>query len=67
MKKIKITLHRDGTQKIEVLGAAGESCVELTRQLEKRLGTQVGGRVLKAEYHEEEPQQETERDREVER
>jgi len=65
MKKIKITLHKDGTQKIEVLGASGDSCLEFTREFEKRLGAQAGERVLKPEYHEEE--QETERDREVER
>jgi len=65
MKKIKITLHKDGTQKIEVLGAVGESCKEFTEALEKRLGTQEGERVLKPEYHETES--EVERDREVER
>ena len=65
MKKIKIILHKDGTQKIEVLGATGESCLEFTRPLEERLGVQVGERGLKEEYHESE--QEVERDREVER
>lgn len=65
MKKIKITLHNDGTQKIEVLGAVGDSCLELTRQLEKRLGTPQGERARKPEF--EQGEQETERDREVER
>ncbi|NWG11925.1 MAG: DUF2997 domain-containing protein [Acidobacteria bacterium] len=65
MKKIKITIHRDGTQKLEVLGAGGAECLEFTRQLEKRLGAQEGERVLKPEYHEAERQ--TERDREVDR
>jgi hypothetical protein len=55
MRKIKITLHKDGTQKVEVLGAVGEECVELTRQLEQRLGAPEGERVLKPEYYEEEP------------
>lgn len=49
MKKIKITLHKDGTQKVEVLGAVGDSCVEFTEELEKRLGVQEGDRVLKPE------------------
>ncbi|MBI1745642.1 MAG: DUF2997 domain-containing protein [Acidobacteria bacterium] len=65
MKKMKITIHKDGTQKIEVLGATGEECVAFTKQLENRLGAQVGDRELKPEYQETEP--ETERDREVER
>ncbi|HPY78040.1 MAG TPA: DUF2997 domain-containing protein [Anaerohalosphaeraceae bacterium] len=64
MKKIKITLHKDGTQKIEVLGAVGESCLELTRALEQRMGTSIGQRELKPEYHQTETEQE--RDHEVE-
>lgn len=58
MKKIKITLHRDGTQKIEVLGAVGEDCLEFTRELEQRLGTQAGQRELKKEYYQTEVEQE---------
>jgi hypothetical protein len=50
MKKIKITLHKDGTQKIEVIGAVGDECVKLTEELERRLGTQVGERHRKPEY-----------------
>ncbi len=67
MKKIKITLSPDGTQKIEVLGASGEECLEFTRALEERLGMQAEERVLKEEYYgnkaqrEEEPSRETER------
>ena len=64
MKKMKITIHKDGTQKIEVLSAAGEECVEFTQQMERRLGSQVGERELKPEYSETE--HEAERDREVE-
>ena len=65
MKKIKITLHKDGTQKLEVLGAVGDECLEFTRELEECLGTPVGERELKPEYDETQVQQE--RDREVER
>jgi hypothetical protein len=65
MKKIKVTIHKDGTQHIEVLGATGKSCVDFTRELEKRLGIQQGEREYKPEYHETEA--EVERDREVER
>ncbi|MCH2376530.1 MAG: DUF2997 domain-containing protein [Planctomycetes bacterium] len=52
MKKIKITIQKDGTQKIEVLGAEGDECVEFTEELEKRLGKTVGERVLKPEFEE---------------
>jgi hypothetical protein len=65
MKKIQITLYKDGTQKIEVFGAVGEACLAFTAELEKRLGTPIGPRELKPEYHE--TQTEQERDREVER
>ena len=63
MKKMKITIHKDGTQKIEVLGAAGEECVQFTREMEARLGGQMGERELKPEFHESET--ETEREREA--
>ena len=65
MKKIKITLHKDGTQKIEVLGAVGTECLEFTRELEQRLGAPIGERVLKPEYAETES--EVQRDYEVDR
>ncbi len=54
MKKMKITLRKDGTQKIEVLNAVGDECVAFTRELEARLGVPAGERELKAEYHESE-------------
>jgi len=50
MKKMKITIRKDGTQKIEVLGAVGEECVEFTQEMERRLGKQEGERELKPEY-----------------
>ena len=65
MKKVKITLHKDGTQKVEVVGATGPECVQFTQQLEKRLGAPLGERELKPEYHETES--ETERQHEVDR
>lgn len=65
MKKIKITLHKDGTQKVEVLGAVGEECVPFTQQLERRLGIPLGPRELKPEFHQTET--ETERQHEVDR
>jgi hypothetical protein len=65
MKKMKITLRKDGRVNIEVLGAVGDECVQFTKQLEGRLGTPLGSRTLKPEYHE--TQTETQRDHEVER
>lgn len=62
MKKIKATIRKDGTVKIEVIGAVGAECLDLTRALEKRLGIQSGERELKQEYYE----SEVERDRERE-
>jgi hypothetical protein len=64
MKKMKITLHKDGTQKVEVIGAVGQECVQFTAQLEKRLGATLGERELKPEY--EQTETETERQRETE-
>jgi hypothetical protein len=49
MKKVKITIAKDGTERIEVLGAAGDECLAFTRDLERRLGSIVGERTLKPE------------------
>ena len=64
MKKIKITIRKDGTQKVEALGVVGDSCLELTRSLEERLGEVEGERVHKPEY--EMTEEEHEQDREYE-
>ena len=50
MKKVKITIRKDGTQKVEAVDVVGESCVELTRSFEQRLGKVVGERVYKPEH-----------------
>lgn len=54
MKKLRIILHKDGTQTIEVFGFKGSGCVEFTKQLETRLGTPVSERTLKPEYYQSE-------------
>lgn len=64
MRKIKVTIHKDGTQHVEVLNGNGESCLDLTRALENRLGKPEGERVYKQEYHETEQVVET--DHEIE-
>lgn len=64
MKKIKITLLPDGAQRIEVLGASGDECEAFTRELERRLGRQVGERTRKAEHEETSREAQAERERE---
>ena len=66
MKKIQITIRKDGTQKVEVLGAVGSECQELTRDLERRLGKAEGERSLKPEFDETATENETERQQENE-
>lgn len=60
MRKIRVTLLPDGTQRIEVLGATGDECVAFTRSLERRLGHVVGERTMKPEYAELPPEPEAE-------
>jgi len=64
MAKIRITIHKDGTQKVEALETQGEGCLKLTEGLEKRLGTVIGQRTLKPEFQQEPA--EIEHDHEVE-
>jgi hypothetical protein len=65
VKKIKITLRKDGTQKVEALGVVGESCLELTKTFERRLGTEVGERTLKPEFEMDPGELESESEREA--
>jgi len=62
MGKIQITIHKDGTQKIEAIGYVGPVCTEKTGSFERRLGVVQGERVHKPEY--EMTEDEIERDRE---
>ena len=52
MAQIKMIIGKDGTTRMEVIGADGGTCLEKTRSFEEALGTQVGERVLKPEFHE---------------
>ena len=65
MKKIRITLFKDGTQRLEVLGASGDECLSFSRDLEERLGLPAGERTLKPEH--EAAAKETDLEREDER
>ena len=62
MKKIKITIRKDGTQKVEAVDVVGDGCVELTRSFEERLGEVEGERVYKPEYEMTEQEREQERE-----
>ena len=61
MRTIRITLSKDGTTRLEVLGDSGEHCLEFTRELEQRLGTIVGERQYKSEFKDPEHNPEPER------
>lgn len=66
MKRMKITIAKDGTQKVEVLGAQGEECIKFSQKLEERLGVQVGERMRKPECEREsEHIEESEQQREI--
>lgn len=49
-ESIEITIHEDGTTKVEAKGFSGTSCLKTTEAIEKALGT-VKDRKMKAEYH----------------
>ena len=49
MQKLRITIARDGTQKIEVIDGRDDECLALTREFERRLGTPEGERVRKTD------------------
>lgn len=60
MRKIRITMNKDGQTRLEVLGDSGEHCLEFTRELERRLGSVEGERGYKEEFREQESEQEQE-------
>ena len=47
---IKFTIRQDGTVKEEVLGSVANKCEQLTKTIEKKLGT-VTQRLYKPEYY----------------
>jgi hypothetical protein len=56
MQELEVLISPTGEVKIEVKGAQGDSCLELTRGLENALGT-VEDRQLKSEYYNQKEQQ----------
>ena len=49
-KTLKFNIRQDGTVTEEVIGVVGEGCINLTTEIEKRLGA-LENRVKKAEYY----------------
>jgi len=41
MKKVKVTIKKDGTAVIKVEGMPGSGCSKLTKELEEALGTKT--------------------------
>ena len=64
MKKIKITIRKDGSHDIDVIDAEGDECLAFTRPLEERLGTLAGERTLKSEYADEPREEDVDEERE---
>ena len=56
MQELEIAISPSGEVKIEVKGGHGDSCLAMTRDLENALG-KVEDRQFKAEYYEQNPQQ----------
>ena len=49
-QKLKFTIRQDGTVTEEVIGIVGDSCQELTKQIEEALGA-VSYKEKKPEYY----------------
>ncbi len=59
MDELEITIDKDGNVTVKVIDGQGDSCVKLTRDLEKALGI-VDSRQLQPEYYEDQDDVETE-------
>jgi hypothetical protein len=56
MEQVEFILHPDGRVEERVIGVVGNSCSELTRSLEEKLGT-VQDQTLTSEYYQQTTQQ----------
>lgn len=52
MQEIEVIIEKDGQVRLQVRGARGTSCLDLTRDLEAALGGQVEDRQMTAESQE---------------
>lgn len=61
MKEVTITYFPDGKVKMEVTGAEGGSCVDLTKDLEAALGNGESTTEFKPEYNKKQSERNTTR------
>ena len=52
LQEIDVFIDKNGQVRVEVRGAKGESCLDITRDLEKALGGEVESREMTAEAQE---------------
>jgi hypothetical protein len=52
LQEIDLFIEKDGRVRIEVRGAKGQSCLDLTKALEAALGGQIESREMTAESYE---------------
>lgn len=52
VQEIEVTIDKNGEVSVRVIGVKGESCLELTRDLEEAIGGQVQSRELTPEAYE---------------
>jgi len=51
VQEIEVTIRPDGQVRVKVRGVQGESCIGLTRELERYLGGRIVHRQHTDEYH----------------
>lgn len=51
LEEIEVTIGKDGQVQIQVRGAQGLSCLELTKELEEALGGEILARVMSPEAY----------------
>lgn len=61
LQEIDVFIEQDGRVRIEVRGAKGTSCLDLTKDLEDALGGQIEAREMTPEAYETEQEQVQER------
>ncbi len=55
LQEIDVFIDRDGQVRIEVRGAKGRACLDLTAPLERALGGRIESREMTVEFYEEAP------------
>lgn len=51
-QEIEITIDKDGRVSLRVIGVKGQSCLEITRELELALGNEIEEREMTSELYE---------------